>query len=193
MMTKYALILKMLKGFLWERSLSFYLCRLVGTGVSAILLPFCSPDICLPLHLSLAYPCNANTNQHFMCLSAMKWPASGNLTSHELYRPKPYHCLIQELCAGVRLAGLLISTLLSTSHDYFPPPRVTMIARCWRVRNMYTSTQLRLRRLEAIRDNFGYGGAMGEAERGSGFVHLPWQPFQFTDPSSCGFATSTSE
>lgn len=63
--------------------------ELVGQSSSFLFVPLAS--VFLSTYL---WPpsCNANTNQHFMCLGAKKWPASGNLTSHELSRPSS--CLL---------------------------------------------------------------------------------------------------
>lgn len=66
---------------------------LVGTSGSVVPLLLLPPDICLPLYLSLASPLDANTNQHFMCPGAVKWPPWGNLTRHELSRLTS--CLLQ--------------------------------------------------------------------------------------------------
>lgn len=76
-----------------EPSTSYWLCSLVGTSGPVVPHPPLSPDICLPLHLSLTSPLDANTNQHFMCPGAAKWPPWGNLTRHELSRPTS--CLLQ--------------------------------------------------------------------------------------------------
>lgn len=77
----------------------YRMCWVVGTCGPVVPLPVLPPDICLPFHLSLPSPLDANTNQHFMC--PVKWPPRGNLTRHELGRPTS--CLLRPfdaLCRG---------------------------------------------------------------------------------------------
>lgn len=111
---------------------------LVGTSGPFIPLPLFSTDICLPLHLSLASPLDANTNQHFMCPGAVEWPP--------LKQPDKTWTLRSDLLPpaaswyvgavqGLLVAGLSTPILFPTSHASFPLPRATVIARCGGLRN----------------------------------------------------------
>lgn len=140
---------------------------LVGTSGPVVPLPLLPPDICLPLHLSLASPLDANTKQHFMRPGAVKWPPWGNLTRHELSRPASRCLLIRRRCAGVLVAGLSIPTPFPTSHASSPLPEATAIARCggWET----CIPPLRPGELDALLGKFWGGGMEWDWTRGQGF------------------------